>query len=234
MPIQLTNCISNNTFLNKIKIQTRGVLARGCARDDIYNSTYYSYVDKEAQKSAGAITRMIVMLFSPKFVIDVGCGTGALLYEIQNTLNKNYLNQSDVRCQGLEYSETAIEVCRSRKLNVAKFDIESNLLDRDEKYFYDVAISLEVAEHISPAAGDRLVQLLCAKSKNVVFSAATPGQGGGVDHINEQHHEYWIERFNRFQYQIDIASTNTFRDFLRKNGASSFYSENIMIFKSAT
>lgn len=87
MPVTLTNWISNNTFSNKIKIKIRGVLARGCTREDIYNSTYYLYVDKEAQKSADAITQMICMLFSPKSVIDIGCGTGALLHKIQKPLN---------------------------------------------------------------------------------------------------------------------------------------------------
>ena len=229
MPIELTNRISNNNFFNKIKVKTRGVLARGCTREDIYSSTYYLYVDKEAQKSAYAITQMILMLFSPKSIIDIGCGTGALLNEIRNTLE--HASTEKIRCYGLEYSETAIEVCRSRKLNVDKFDIESNLSNIDKVDIYDVAISLEVAEHISPDAGNSLVRLLCAKSKNIVFSAATPGQGGGVDHINEQPHEYWIERFNLFRYQINIESTKTLRDFLRKNQAASFYSENIMIFQ---
>lgn len=232
IPDELTNWISKNTFSNKIKIKIRGVLARGCTREDIYSSTYYLYVDKEAQKSADAITQMICMLFSPKSVIDIGCGTGALLHKIQKTLELTS-TEKNVRCKGLEYSEAAIQVCRSRKLNVDKFDIELNLSNIDEKDIFDVAISLEVAEHISPNAGDSLVRLLCVKSKNIVFSAATPGQGGGVDHINEQPHEYWIERFNRSQYQIDIASTKTFRDFLRKKQVASFYSENIMIFKSS-
>ena len=57
----------------------------------------------------------------------------------------------------------------------------------------DLAISLENAEHISERRADLLVQRLCG-SRAVLFSAATPGQGGD-GHINEQWHQYWHRKF---------------------------------------
>jgi hypothetical protein len=43
---------------------------------------------------------------------------------------------------------------------------------------YDLAMSLEVAEHLSATAGERLVHALSQAAPLVLFSAAVPGQGG--------------------------------------------------------
>jgi hypothetical protein len=53
--------------------------------------------------------------------------------------------------------------------------------DRD----FELSISLEVAEHLSAAAGSRLGKQLCSASPLVLFFAAVPGQGGN-GHVSEQ------------------------------------------------
>jgi hypothetical protein len=50
---------------------------------------------------------------------------------------------------------------------------------------FDLAMSVEVAEHLAPATADGFVTLLTALAPVVLFSAAIPGQGG-VEHVNEQ------------------------------------------------
>ena len=59
---------------------------------------------------------------------------------------------------------------------------------------FDLALCLEVVEHLDARAGDRLVDGLCELAPSVLFSAAVPGQGGH-GHINEQWPTYWVERF---------------------------------------
>lgn len=59
---------------------------------------------------------------------------------------------------------------------------------------FDLAFCLEVAEHLPPAAADRLVEDLTLRSDRIVWSAAIPGQGGD-GHLNERPLEYWEERF---------------------------------------
>jgi hypothetical protein len=63
----------------------------------------------------------------------------------------------------------------------------------------DLVLCLEVAEHLEPAVGERLVGELCALAPTVLFSAAVPGQGG-LGHVNEQWPAYWVERFERHGY----------------------------------
>lgn len=61
---------------------------------------------------------------------------------------------------------------------------------------WPLVLCLEMAEHVSPASGDRLVAELCRVGAAVLWSAAIPGQGGD-GHVNEQPPAYWNERFNR-------------------------------------
>jgi methyltransferase family protein len=68
----------------------------------------------------------------------------------------------------------------------------------------DLVLCLEVAEHLEPAVGDRLVGELCSLAPAVLFSAAAPGQGG-VGHLNEQWPVYWVERFEGHGFQCSGA-----------------------------
>jgi SAM-dependent methyltransferase len=58
----------------------------------------------------------------------------------------------------------------------------------------DLAYCFEVAEHLDPGLGRRLVAFLAGLSPLVVFTAARPGQGG-IGHVNEQPPEYWAAQF---------------------------------------
>jgi hypothetical protein len=64
---------------------------------------------------------------------------------------------------------------------------------------FDLAISLEVAEHIDEKYADNFVKTLTNCSDNIVFSAAIPLQGG-QNHVNEQWNDYWIEKFSKHGY----------------------------------
>jgi hypothetical protein len=54
---------------------------------------------------------------------------------------------------------------------------------------FDLALCLEVAEHLPAAAGDSLVRRLASVGARILFSAAIPGQGGR-NHVNEK----WPQR----------------------------------------
>ena len=71
---------------------------------------------------------------------------------------------------------------------------------------YDLAISIEVAEHLPETSAKIFVETLTKASDIVLFSAAIPYQGG-LNHINEQWQGYWYNLFRELDYTgMDIRS----------------------------
>lgn len=187
--------------------------------DRTYNADYYANeVEPDAAKSAHAMATSITLHIKPRTVIDVGCGTGALLAALRGR---------GCKVRGLEYSDAGITACRLRKLEVVKFDITTAAAPSDR---FDLAVSFEVAEHLPAAFADRYVRLLCALSDTVIISAAVPGQGG-TDHVNEQPHSYWIEKFNAegFLFEEHISSQIS-REWTGW-GVAPFYAANVLVFR---
>lgn len=54
---------------------------------------------------------------------------------------------------------------------------------------FDLAMTIEVAEHLTPVRADSFVEDLTRLSDVVLFSAAIPAQGG-INHVNEQWQSY--------------------------------------------
>lgn len=61
---------------------------------------------------------------------------------------------------------------------------------------FELVLSLEVAEHLSPDAATGFVQSLTSCGDRIFFSAATPWQEG-QHHVNCQWPEYWQKLFNQ-------------------------------------
>ncbi len=186
----------------------------------IYSQGYYAQdVEGAAAKSAATMAGAIFERFHPRAVIDVGCGTGALLEAFRDL-------GCDVR--GLEYSDAGLTYCRRRDLCVEKFNIENDRIATGEQY--DLAVSFEVAEHLPSWTADKYVDLLCGLAPLVVMSAATPGQGGH-GHINEQPHSYWIEKFRERSYLVDEIASGHLSSHWNASGVASWYCDNVMVFK---
>jgi hypothetical protein len=66
---------------------------------------------------------------------------------------------------------------------------------------FDLAICLEVAEHLPATRAEGLVEDLVRLAPVVLFSAAIPGQGG-VNHFNEQYLSYWAKFFAARDYVL--------------------------------
>jgi len=183
-----------------------------------YDSDYYERdVEGAAVRSAGTIADSILSAFVVTRVVDLGCGTGALLEALR-----------DRGCEvlGLEYAEAALKYCRDRRLDVAKFDLERDSFNDDRTF--DVAISMEVAEHLPRAAADRYVDLLTRLSGIIVFTSAPPGQGG-VDHVNEQPPSYWLDKFRQRGFEHDEELSQRWRETWKAKGdVEGWYYQNLM------
>jgi len=186
--------------------------------EQIYDEEYYRFVDAAAMWSRGAMAESIVRDLSPSRVLDIGCGTGALLEEIQSR---------GVQTHGLEYSDIGLEFCKRRGIPVNKFLIGRDRLPVEVRS-YDMVMSFEVAEHLPQRLANAFVRLLCGASRTVVLSAATPGQGG-TDHINEQPHDYWIKKLARRNYSFDESISHRWREEWRDRTAR-WYQSNVMVF----
>lgn len=66
---------------------------------------------------------------------------------------------------------------------------------------FDLVESLEVAEHIPEQASEQFIDNLVRHGRLILFSAATPGQGG-EHHINEQAPEYWQAKFAARDFEM--------------------------------
>ena len=187
----------------------------------VYDKDYFlRHVDPPASRAAPVIADSILGEFKPKHVADVGCGTGALL---------SVLKAKGCSVCGLEYADAAITICRGRGLNVKKFDIERDA--SSEPSAFDVAVSMEVAEHLPERVADRYVALLAGLSNVVVFTAAHPGQGGR-DHVNEQPAAYWIEKFRHQGLSLDQTITERWRTTWVASGlVPNWYTDNLMVFR---
>jgi SAM-dependent methyltransferase len=202
-------------------IRTSRFMARvmeAVPHDLMYDDDYYVAVEAHARKASATIAESVMADLKPRSVIDVGCGTGALLAALR-----------DRGCGvfGLEYAESGLALCRSRNLAVRKFDLERDTFDGG--LTFDVALSTEVAEHLPERCANRYVELLTKAAPQIVFTAAFPGQGGR-DHVNEQPASYWIDKFSALGFTFDEPLSYGWRRQWKEAGIAPWYWMNAMIF----
>lgn len=200
------------------RIVTR--LERGAPKEELYDGHYYDHiVDPLMRSSAEAISASIQREFVPRSIIDVGCGSGALMVALE---------RRGVACLGFDQASAALERCRERRLSVRRLDIERDAIPPERA---DVALSTEVAEHLQASAANRFVELLTTLAPIAVLSAAPPGSSG-KDHVNEQPNEYWIAKFagRSFTYDRDLALR--LREEWRVGGVDEAFYQSLMLFRA--
>jgi SAM-dependent methyltransferase len=121
---------------------------KSASHQEIYDKRYSAFLDAAASKSTGPMAATIKRLFKPNSVIDVGCGTGALLAQF---------HQNGLETRGLEYSDAGIARCRERGIQVEKFDLETDAVIAGS---WDVSVSFEVAEHLPELMADNYVRVI--------------------------------------------------------------------------
>lgn len=187
---------------------------------DLYDARFYDWVKLTAIGSARAVLPIAYAACNPQSVVDVGCGEGAWLTVWRE------LGVGEIL--GLDGAHV-----RQDRLMLAPGEFMATELNHPPAVArrFDLAQSLEVAEHLAPEAADRFVATLCALSDIVLFSAAVPGQGGEM-HINEQHPSWWAARFKAQGYE----SFDAVRPQLREAAVdvAPWYKFNTVLYANAT
>jgi SAM-dependent methyltransferase len=180
-----------------------------------YPPQYYGRLKTGACDSAKAVVPLVIDLLHPNSVVDVGCGTGGWLAEFKRRGVTDILG-----VDGPHVSVRQLEIVQDDFLAA---DLTQPLrLDR----YFDLAISLEVAEHLDVHRSEQFVETLTDLAPVVLFSAAIPHQGGR-HHVNEQWPAYWSEQFAAH----DFVTLDPFRSVLwDRSDVDWWYAQNLMLY----
>lgn len=180
-----------------------------------YSDVFYSYIERGSMSSAEAIFPILDSNIRFGSIVDVGCGRGAWLSvfkklggKLVTGIDGDYVSKSSLLIDSSEFFPHNL----------------STRLSLDKRF--DLAMSLEVAEHIPIEAADIFIDNLIELSNVVIFSAAVIGQGGEY-HVNEQPLEFWKEKFEKRGYAC--------YDFLRTKVCDNskvmpWYKNNILVY----
>lgn len=148
-----------------------------------YTPAFFQAISDGSTRSARVVVPLLMSLVRPKSVVDVGCGRGKWLAVFRDAAVTELL--------GID----------GPYVDLARTDLAANEFIRHDLTkplavgrVFDLAVSLEVAEHLPAEAADGFVALLASLAPVVAFSAAIPGQGR-TGHLNERWPDYWARKF---------------------------------------
>jgi len=184
---------------------------------DVYDDAFFDSLTEGSLQSARVVVPILLNVIDPKSVIEVGCGRGAWLKAFQ----ENGIDLiRGIDGPWMDQSRLLIDKADFRIADLSqRFGIDGQ---------YDLAVCLEVVEHLPAKAGQFLILQLTRTAPLVLFSAAIPGQGG-VGHVNEQWPDYWKCVFSEFGFRrLDPIRRQVMQD----SRVEWWYRQNITLFAS--
>jgi len=185
------------------------------APESKYTNAFYAQHLSGSASSARSILGQLVGYLSPSSILDVGCGQGTWLRAAHE------LGIRDLHGFDGTYVDT-----RALLIDPSHFTATDLRGEFSTSRRFDLTVSVEVAEHLPITRAESFVRDLCRTSDVVLFSAATPYQGG-EDHLNEQWPEYWGILFRRHGYRcFDLFRS----EFWAGPEVESWYAQNAFLF----
>jgi SAM-dependent methyltransferase len=180
-----------------------------------YRSEWFESRKERARESARAVLPIVFALIGPSSLVDIGCGTGSWLAVADE------LGTTDII--GVDASHVDPALLEFADERFIAHDLRQALtLNRT----FDLALCLEVGEHLPPRSAPTLVETLIELAPVVLFSAAIPGQGG-TSHTNEQWPDYWAALFSSHGYvAYDVIRPRIWRD----DRVRYFYAQNSVLY----
>jgi SAM-dependent methyltransferase len=185
----LVSPLSRNDLINYTRVKWQ---AMRCYRQREvalyeYDAYFYDFLSSFALESARRLIPRLVSVLPLRSVVDFGCGEGAWLRAWSETgasvmgVDGPYIDRDRLLIRPGEFHPADI----AEPINLGRQ--------------FDLAQSLEVAEHLPSTKAKTFVDTLTAHGPLILFSAAVPGQGG-ENHVNEQPLDYWRALFRKRGY----------------------------------
>lgn len=156
--------------------------------DQHYSQQFYADQVPDSIRSAEVVLAILFGKYKPSSMLDVGCGRGTWLsvaekmgVSVVHGIDGPWVQREQILSRGIVFNSTNME----------------NELPITRKY--DLAMSVEVAEHLTEVRASSIVGALCKAADLVMFGAAVKGQGG-ENHVNEQRQSYWADLFRANGY----------------------------------
>jgi len=166
-----------------------------------YDAAFYADQADGSLRSARAVVPHVLELVRPVSVLDVGCGLGTWLAAFAEAGIADFLGMDG------DYVDRG-----KLKIPIERFKPTDLTNPPHPDRTFDLAMCLEVGEHLPERASPKLVELLTTAAPIVLFSAAIPGQGG-TNHINEQWPAFWESLFAaRGFVRLDAIRPKIWRD----------------------
>ncbi len=180
-----------------------------------YSTRFFDEMEEGNLSSARTIIPHVMRLVNPGSVIDIGCGEGLWL--------KVFSETGVAEIQGIDGDWVLPERLQFPSEFFSVMDLKQPVsLDKT----YNLAVCLEVAEHLPDSVADTLIESLTRAAPIVLFSAAVPLQGGS-HHVNEQWPAYWEEKFRALGYvPVDAIRRHVWDD----SRVAFFYAQNILLY----
>jgi SAM-dependent methyltransferase len=182
----------------------------------MYDRVFFAQQFEGSSRSASVmVPHILTLLPGIASVVDLGCGSGVWLQQFKNA--------GIPRVLGLDggNAEDGFMLLRHEEFRRVDFAEPLRVTER-----FDLALSIEVAEHLPPSVATRFVASLCQLSDAVVFGAAIPGQSG-TWHINERWPSYWAALFDAEGYDVfDVIRPLAWYD----HRVEWWYAQNTMLF----
>ena len=177
----------------------------------------YDQSKRDRLQSAKCLLAVFDRLGIPKTMLDIGCGPGHLV-KIADALGV-YAIGADLHCTEMSIGDSGSKLV---SVDFAR--------DNYHPHPVETVLCLEVAEHLPERSANDLCDLLAdAAERWLVFSAATPGQGG-AGHLNEQPKEYWLEKLKARGLVLYSMTLVLKRDFKVVSPGAWWYGKNCQVF----
>lgn len=180
-----------------------------------YDAAFYRGLREASGEGASLIVPQVLDWVRPSSIVDLGCGVGSWLrvFATGGVDDLLGLDQPSVPRDALEIPDTQFRAV----------DL-SQPIDIDREF--DLALCLEVGEHLPEPATDGLIDTLTRLAPTVLFSAAIPHQTG-TGHLTCRWPAYWADRFAvRGFEQYDILRPRLWAD----DRVPNYYRQNLLLY----